>query len=104
MGKKIVNERVESTDDKVWVLVEAVSQFRIRYMVEVHHRHPEYALDDVTMGDCEEFSQHHLGEVIVSHRVVTEQEALQLCDEDNTYARSWSDEHKKQVFFTKERN
>ena len=90
-----------------WVLVEAVSMFRERYMVEVPVGVDMYgkdktlwALDTVTMGEAKEFSQEHLGETIVTHRVVTEEEALELCDKDNDYVKKWSDELKIQNFFT----
>lgn len=88
--------------EKVWVLVETVSMFRERYMVEAPASNPEYALDDVTMETAKEFSQLHVGETIMSHRVVTEAEALALCDIDNDYCKTWSDEHKIKTFFTKE--
>ena len=91
-----------------WVLVEAISQFRHRYMVQVPVGTDQYgnnkanwALDTVTLEEAKEFSQKHLGEVITSHRVVTEEEALKLCDEDNDYTQMWNDEHKINVFFTK---
>jgi hypothetical protein len=87
-------------NDTVLVMVECVSQFRERYVIEVDADHPEYALDDVAMGRCKEFSQVHLGEVIVSHRVVGVDEVLAICDEDNAYVKSWSDEKKLQVFVT----
>jgi bifunctional DNA-binding transcriptional regulator/antitoxin component of YhaV-PrlF toxin-antitoxin module len=90
-----------------WVLVEAVSTFRMRYMVEVPVGTDDFgkdkslwALDTVTMNDAKEFSQEHLGEQIVSHRVVTKEEALILCDKDNDYAMSWDNNHKVNVFFT----
>lgn len=83
-----------------WVLVEAISQFRMRYMVEAPDDHPDYALDTVTMNEAKEFSQEHLGETIVSHRVVSEEEALQICDKDNDYLKSWTNEQKKNSFFT----
>ena len=88
--------------DKVWVMVETVSQFRQRYMVEAPADHPEYALDDVTCETAKEFSQHWVGETIMSHRVVSKEEALKLCDEDNSYCSSWDDDKKVSVFFTKE--
>ena len=81
-------------------MVECVSQFRQRYVIEVDAEYPEYALDDVAMGRYKEFSQVHLGEVIVSHRVVSVDEVLAICDEDNAYVKSWSDEKKLQVFVT----
>ena len=90
-----------------WVLVECVSTFRNRYMVEVPvgtdqfgKDKSEWALDTVTMNEAKEFSQDWLGEQIVSHRIVTKEEALGLCDVDNDYAKVWNDEHKLNVFFT----
>jgi len=81
-------------------MVECVSQFRQRYVIEVDAEYPEYALDDVAMERYKEFSQVHLGEVVVSHRVVGVDEVLAICDEDNAYCKSWSDEKKLQVFVT----
>ncbi len=90
-----------------WVLVEAISTFRQRYMVEVPvgiDRHGKdktlWALDTVTLEEAKEFSQEHLGETIVSHRVVTKEDALTMCDTDNDYANVWNDEMKIQAFFT----
>jgi len=90
-----------------WVLVETVSMFRERYMVEVPvgtdsygNDKADWALDTVTLEEAKEFSQEHLGETIVSHRVVTKEEALALCDKDNVYAKPWNDELKMQSFFT----
>lgn len=76
------------------VLVEAVSMFRIRYLIEVPKGKSDYALDSVVCQNAEEFSQEHLGETIVSHRVVSREEALTIHDLDNPYAVDWSDEHK----------
>jgi len=83
-----------------WVMVETISQYRMRYMVEAPDAHPEYALDTVTSEEAKEFSQLWLGETIVSHRVVTEEEALMICDEDNSYIKEWTAEHKKNSMFT----
>lgn len=88
--------------DKVWVLVEAIQSYRMRYMVEAPASNPEYAMDDVTMQTAKEFSQLALPEIITSHRVMTEEDALQLCEEDNDYVRDWTDEQLKRSFFTKE--
>lgn len=86
--------------DTEWVLVEAVSMFRMRYMVEVPKGKSEYALDTVVMQEAVEFSQKHLDETIVSHRVVSKKEALALSDEDNDYAKDWSKDKKVEAFFT----
>ena len=90
-----------------WVLVECVSTFRQRYMVEVPVGTDEHgkdktlwALDTVTMEEAKEFSQEHIGEQIVSHRVVSKKEALKLCDQDNDYGSSWDKETKMKNFFT----
>jgi hypothetical protein len=90
-----------------WVLVETVSTFRERYMVEVPvgvdrygKDKADWALDTVTLEEAKEFSQEHLGETIVSHRVVTKEDALVLCDKDNAYCSSWTEEMKMKSFFT----
>ena len=85
-----------------WVLVEAIQSFRMRYMVQVPKGNAEWALDTVTMNEAKEFSQEALPETIVSHRVVTEEEALRICDIDNDYTQSWNKEQKLRAFFTKD--
>jgi hypothetical protein len=88
--------------DKEWVLVECVSSFRQRYMVQVPKGKAEWALDTVVCEEAKEFSQEHIGEQIVSHRVISYDEALKLCDKDNDYTKSWDEELKVKTFFTKE--
>jgi hypothetical protein len=87
-------------NDKVWVMVECVSQFRMRYMVEVPKNNPEWALDTVTMNEAKEFSQEHVGETLLSYRTMTIPEALILCDQDNDYCSSWNEQQKINAFFT----
>lgn len=89
-------------EETVWVLVDCISTFRMRYMVQAPKSNPEYALDDVTMGTAKEFSQEWLGEQIVSSRTMTTEEALAQCDIDNAYCSGWTDEQKIKAFFTKE--
>ena len=89
-------------EDKVWVLVEAVQSYRMRYMVEAPADHPEYALDDVTAQTAKEFSQSNIGETIISHRILSEEDAIKLCREDNDYISSWDDELVIKNMFTKE--
>jgi hypothetical protein len=52
------------------------------------------------MEEAKVFSSEHLGEHIVSHRTVSLDEALTLCDEDNDYASDWDNELKIENFFT----
>jgi hypothetical protein len=89
-----------------YVLVDTISQFRMRYVVEVpddvenpkeEGLYPctpfEYASDSVTCEDVREFSQQHLGETIVSCRNVTLQEAIEQYRLDNEpICTEWSDE------------
>ena len=91
---------LKKKEETEWVLVECVSMFRERYMVEVPKGKELWALDTVTMNEAKEFSPEHLGEQIVSHRVVTKEEALALCNKDNDYCTSWEDDVKIKNFFT----
>lgn len=80
--------------EKELVLVECISTFRMRYVVEVPAGKKEWAMDTVCMNEAEEFSQEHLGEQIVSHRVIDEKEYLRLFAEDNDYLKTWDDDQK----------
>ena len=98
---------MSNKEETQWVLVECVSTFRNRYMVEVPIGTDDYnndktlwALDTVTVQAAKEFSQEYLGEQIVSHRVVTYDEALALSDKDNDYTVSWDNDTKVKTFFT----
>ena len=86
--------------DTEFVLVETVSMFRMRYVIEVPKGKSEYALDDVVMKEAElkEFSQEHLDEIIVSHRKIKQKKILELIDNDNEYCKSWSPEKKLEAF------
>ena len=90
----------ETEKETELVLVECVSTFRMRYMVEVPKGKAEWALDTVTMNEAKEFSQVHIGEHIVSHRVVSKEEALSISDVDNDYGKTWPEELKVKNFFT----
>lgn len=74
-------------------LVETVSVFRIRYVIEADEA--SHAADEVVMNNVyNEFSQTHLDELISSVREIDDQEYLRLFDEDNQYIMNWDDEHK----------
>lgn len=76
-------------------LVETVSIFRMRYVVEAENA--EHAKDEVTMnndGNLHEFSQLHLDEIISSTREIDRDEYLRQFDEDNDYLQEWDDEQK----------
>ena len=76
-------------------LVETVSVFRMRYVVEA--KNASDARDEVTMnvGDnFHEMSQLHLDEMITSTREIDDAEYLRMFDEDNVYLKDWDEEQK----------
>jgi hypothetical protein len=92
-----------------YVLVETISQFRMRYVIEVPLDHndkevpcsaTEWASDTVTCEEAKEFSQEWLGETIVSAHEITPEHIINLCDEDNYYCKEWDKEKKMEVFVT----
>ena len=82
--------------DKKLYIVETISMFRMRYVVEANEA--EHAADEVVfrLGNSElkEFSQHHVDEVITSTREITQEEYLKQFDIDNDYLLTWTDEQK----------
>jgi hypothetical protein len=83
---------------KKLVMVDVLSQFRIRYCVEVEDN-IDHALDEIVVNESDtnfvEFSQQHLEPtVILSHREITEDEYLKMFDEDNNYLETWTKEQK----------
>ena len=87
--------------EKKLYLVETVSIFRHRYVVEA--KEAEHANDEVVMNaigayneDWNEFSQKHVGEDIVSTREITADEYFKIFDEDNDYLKNWTDVEKMQ--------
>lgn len=75
-------------------LVETVSIFRMRYVVEGNTASD--AKDEVTMndGNLREFSQHHVDELITSTREIDQTEYLRMFDEDNDYLKDWDEQQK----------
>ena len=84
---------------KKLVMVDCLSQFRIRYCVEVEDD-IDHALDEVVMEysnfEFLEFSQEHLSPspVFISHREISKDEYLKMFDQDNDYLKSWPEEKK----------
>lgn len=85
-----------------WVLVECIQQYVTKYMVECPVDFPEYSIDTVTAGGAKEFSQHFIGENILSYQVHTLDEAIAQCDLENEYFKKSTINQKVQAFFTKE--
>lgn len=88
------------------VLVETVSTYRHVYAVRLPDDEPnEYAIDDVVWNvdvidsSLTEVTQRHISEDVFSHRVVTEDEYLELFDRENDYLASWPREKKLEFIF-----
>lgn len=106
LGDKIIFEKTENGSvvmkkfETELVLVETISMFRMRYVVEVPKGKKEYAADTVVTGkdtnnlEIVELSQEHLDEVVSSTRVIDKEEYLRIFNEDNDYLRNQSDEMK----------
>lgn len=76
-------------------LVETISMFRMRYVVEALEE--THACDEVVMnndGNLREFSQLHLDEIITSSREIDDAEYLRLFNLDNDYLKNWEDSRK----------
>ena len=75
-------------------LVETISVFRMRYVVEGNNASD--AKDEVTMndGNLREFSQYHVDELITSTREIDQTEYLRMFDEDNDYLKDWDEQQK----------
>lgn len=82
-----------------WVMVETISQFRMVYMVEAPEDDLTYAKTLVESGEAVEFSQQHISEVVFSQRVVSQKEALKICDIENSYLSNWSRKKKLESLF-----
>lgn len=89
-----------TTTNKYYV-VTAISQYRMRYVIPVEdlrdedgNVQPGWALDSVTMEEVEEFSQEHLGEVLLDVLEEDEEQILARFDKENEYLSSWSKEQK----------
>lgn len=95
-----LNGDLNGSEAGEYVLVETIETFRQRYVIPTPLGHDEWALDTVACEEGTEFSQEYLGETIVTHRRITKNEALRLCDEDNDYASDWPEEQKIRAFFS----
>lgn len=92
--------------NKDYVVVTAISQYRMRYVMhkddlqklntEADVNPIEWAEDTVTCMECDEFSQEHIGETILESRMVDEDEMLELFDRDNDYLKGWDRDYKIQ--------
>lgn len=93
--------------NKDYMVVTTVQTFRHRYVMhkdDLRKMNPshnatdaelcEWAMDTVTLQECDEFSQIHLGEVITDTYECDEDEMLGFFDRDNDYLKGWSRDYK----------
>jgi len=87
------------------VLVDAISTFHVRYVVETSDDEVDQAITAVKLGKVQdEFSQKHLGETVISQRVVSVDEYLELFDKDNDYLKDWTPDQKMRYIHVHEAN
>ena len=90
-------DREDTRPETEFVLVETIVTYRMRYVVEVEKGNTtqdHIAEGLVIRGEAKEFSQLALGETVVSTRIIEKKDIIALCDEDNDYASTWSDDQK----------
>lgn len=102
LQKKKAATKDKLTPAKKLYLVDVMSTFRMRYVVEAHEE--EHALDEVVCNehntDFKEFSQEHVGTNIFSSREISQEQFFEMFDKDNDYLASWP-EVKKLVFINR---
>lgn len=89
-----------------YVIVTAISSHRMRYVIPVDElqklntdvpvegHEAEWAMDCVTCGEVNDFSQMHIGEQIIDAHIFDEESMLIMFDADNDYLKDWSKEKK----------
>jgi len=81
-------------------LVETVSIFRHRYVVEA--KEEDHAADEVVYNKADsefkELSQYHIDECISSVREIKDEEFEPLFDKDNDYLKDWTLQSKRDKF------
>jgi len=88
--------------EKKLYLVETVSMFRMRYVIEAHeasHAEDEFVME-IGKDSFKEFSQHHMDEVIISTRQLSATDYMNLFDADNDYLKSWDIEQRMSMINT----
>ena len=88
--------------EKKLYLVETVSMFRMRYVIEAReasHAEDEFVCE-IGKESFKEFSQQHMDEVIVSTRELSATDYMELFDTDNDYLKSWDIKQKMSMINT----
>ena len=101
--KKNKKDKKDVSSDKKYVVVDCVSSFHMRYVVELNKDDPDhFALDTVVMGEAVEFSQKHLDETVVTHRTIENvKDVVKLARKDHNDPVTWTDEWIEKSLVTK---
>ena len=80
-----------------YVMVNAVSMFNLKYVIEVPDEVEDKDLLDhvekqVSAGDTLEFTQRHMGETVSNYSIVTKNEIIEQFRTEEPYFASWGDE------------
>ena len=80
-----------------YVMVNAVSMFNMKYVIEVPDEVEDKDLLDhvekqVKAENTKEFTQRHMGETVSNYDVVTQQEIIDTFRNEEPYFAEWSDE------------
>ena len=89
---------------KDYVVVTTISSFVHRYVMhkdDLQKLNPAvdvdpfvWAKDAVTCSECEEVSQKHLGETIISTEMISEKKMINFFDQENDYLKNWTKDQK----------
>ena len=80
-----------------YVMVNAVSMFNMKYVIEVPDEVEDKDLLDhvekqVSAGDTKEFTQRHMGETVSNYSIVTKNEIIEQFRSEEPYFASWGEE------------
>lgn len=80
-----------------YVMVNAVSMFNMKYVIEVPDEVEDkdlldYVEKQVSAGDTLEFTQRHMGETVSNYSIVTKNEILEQFRSEEPYFAEWEDE------------
>lgn len=93
---EIIKSDSKEESKKKLVMVETISSFRMRYLIEVDENSSDEKVKDFVKNQIEEgfpelkeFTQSHVGEIVIGQRDVSENELKNLAQEDgDIYARN----------------
>lgn len=85
--------------DNILLLVNTMCTTVVQFVIEVPRGQEHLIEHQILDAKTVEFSQRGLPENIISKQVITEEEALSLCDTVNPYTKSWTNEKKLKAYF-----